>query len=268
MIRECFKKRFMPVPRNIRLRYHLKRAACLGDFFLGRRAECMRVNGQLGLQFAIAQNLDGIRGAANEAVGAQQFRRHRFAGGKHVQFLHVHHGIVHFERIVKAALGHAAVQRHLAAFKTAAARIAAARFLSLVAGARRLAELRADTAANAHSCVARTLRGAQIRKMYSCDEVFFRFAADFMVYQPLITPPLPPDAAPCGSCRESPACPRARQSDAYVRKPEAANRLPHVVGAADEADHPLDFYRSGALRAFFLGCHGLFSCCLFSFFAL
>src|ERR1700752_2474636 len=44
------------------------------------------------LQLAIAQNLDGIRGAADESVRAQQFRGHRLALRKYVQFLQVDHG--------------------------------------------------------------------------------------------------------------------------------------------------------------------------------
>src|ERR1700756_233574 len=121
----------MLVPRVSRLRYYLERAARLGDLFLGSGAECMGVNDELGLQLAIAQNLDGIRCAADEAVRAQQLRRHRFSRGEHVKFLEVDDGIGNAKRIVKAALRNAAMQRHLAAFKTAPARIAAARFLSL-----------------------------------------------------------------------------------------------------------------------------------------
>src|SRR6266852_6440233 len=123
-------KRFMLVPRVSRLRYNLECAARLSDLFLGGGAECMGVNDELGLQLAIAQNLDGFRGAADEAVRAQQIRRHRLARGEHVEFLEVDDGIADAKRIVKAALRNAAMQRHLPAFETAAARIAAAGFLS------------------------------------------------------------------------------------------------------------------------------------------
>src|SRR5208337_281345 len=67
----AFKKRFIQFPREARLRYHLERAAGLGDLFLGRRTECVGVNGELGLQLTIAQNLNGIRGAAHKTVRAQ-----------------------------------------------------------------------------------------------------------------------------------------------------------------------------------------------------
>src|SRR5579864_6201727 len=115
----------------------------------------MSVNDELGLQLAIAQNLDRIRYSADEAVRAQQIRRHGLARGEHVEFLEVDDGIADAKRIVKAALRNAAMQRHLSAFKTPAARIAAPGFLSLVAGAGGLAELRAHAAADAHFFLAR-----------------------------------------------------------------------------------------------------------------
>src|SRR5208337_31003 len=167
----AFKKRFIPVPRETRLRlsrtsqdYHLKHAAGLGDLFLRRGAECVGVNGELGLQLAIAQNLDGIRGAAHKTVRAQQLRRHRLAFGEHVEFLEVDDGILHAERIVEPALRNAPVQRHLPAFKAAPPRIAAPRFLALVALPGSPAELRADAAAHAHFTLARALGRPEGRK--------------------------------------------------------------------------------------------------------
>src|SRR5258705_3259221 len=126
----------MLVPRVSRLRYYLERATRLGDLFFGSGAECMGVNGELGLQLAIAQNLDGIRCAADESVCPQQIRRNRFARGEHVKFLEVDDGIRDAKRIVKPALRNSAMQRHLSAFETAAARIAPPCFLPLVACAR------------------------------------------------------------------------------------------------------------------------------------
>src|ERR1700722_7464645 len=102
----------------------------------------MRVNGELGFQLAIAQNLDGIRCAADEAVRTKQIRGHRLARGEHVEFLEIDDGVRYAKRIVKTALRNAAMQRHLPAFETASARITAAGFLSLVAGAGGPAELR------------------------------------------------------------------------------------------------------------------------------
>src|SRR6267378_8531471 len=115
--------RVTPAGPGPTLRYNLERAARLGNLFLGRRAEGMRVNGQLAGQLAIAEDLNGIRGAADKAVGAEQFRSDRLAGWKNVQLFQVHYRVRHAERIVEAALGHAAVQGHLPAFKPTAARI-------------------------------------------------------------------------------------------------------------------------------------------------
>src|SRR6266446_5058155 len=88
--------RFMPVSR---LSYNLERTTRLGNLFLGRRAERLRVNRQLGRQLAIAQNLDGVRGAAYKTVRAQQLRRNRLASWKNVQFRQVHDRIRHAKRV-------------------------------------------------------------------------------------------------------------------------------------------------------------------------
>src|ERR1700686_2087616 len=59
---------------------NLERGARRGDLFFCRRAERVRVNGNLGGQLAVSQDLDAVLGAANESMSAKQFRRHRFAG--------------------------------------------------------------------------------------------------------------------------------------------------------------------------------------------
>src|SRR6266404_7836324 len=68
------------------------------------------------------------------------------------------------------------MQRHLAAFKSAAARIAAAGFLSLVAGSRSLTKLRPNTAANSYFAVPRTARWAQVRETRQSQRARSRFA--------------------------------------------------------------------------------------------
>src|ERR1700731_903679 len=154
--------RFMPVSCD--LRYNLERTTGLGNLFFCRRTESLRVNRQLGRQFAVAENLDGIRRAAHKTVRAEQLGSNRFAGRKNVQFRQVHDRVGHAKGIVKAALRHAPVQRHLPAFKPAATRIAAARLLSLVAGARGFAELRTHAAADANFLLARARGRLQIRE--------------------------------------------------------------------------------------------------------
>jgi hypothetical protein len=44
----------------------------------------MGMNSELIFQLAIAQNLNRIRGAANETVRAQQLWRYRLACGEHI----------------------------------------------------------------------------------------------------------------------------------------------------------------------------------------
>src|SRR5579884_3195632 len=124
----------------------------------------MRVHSKLVFELDIAKNLDAAAVAADKTVSAEQIGRDGFAGGKRIELFDVDDGVFDGERVVKAALGHAAMQRHLAAFKAATTRIAAARLLSLVAGSGRFAELRAHAAADAHLAMARAARGPQIRE--------------------------------------------------------------------------------------------------------
>src|ERR1700676_1728776 len=96
--------------RLLSRRQNLKRGSGSGDLFLGRRAESVRVNGNLRSQFPVAQNLDAVLGAANESVRAKQIRRHRFASRENVQLVQVDHRIGNREWIMKSALGHPAMQ--------------------------------------------------------------------------------------------------------------------------------------------------------------
>src|SRR6202045_4330312 len=209
--------------------YNLERAAGFRDLFLGGRAERMRMNRNLCGQLAIAQNLYAIAAAANESVRAQQLRRYGFAGRKNVQFVQVQDGILDAEQVMKAALGHAAMQRHLAAFKSAAARIAATGLLSFVTGTGSLAELRAYAAAHAHLAVTRTDRRTKIREARESERARSRFAGRFAAaagflgrlaafgnfFRHFPIPPLPRGGALYGSCRALTACPRARPPDAF-----------------------------------------------------
>src|SRR5260370_29736510 len=122
--------RFMPVScesslyaiaKRPTLRYNLERTTGLGNLFFCRRAEGLRVNRQLRRQLAIAENLDGVGGPAHKAVRAEQLGSHRLTGRKNIQFRQVTDRIGHAKRVVKTALRHSPVQRHLSAFKAAAA---------------------------------------------------------------------------------------------------------------------------------------------------
>src|SRR5260370_24875920 len=128
----AWKKRSIGYSRVFSLRHNFKRAAWLGDLFFSRSAECMGVNRQLGLEFAVAKNLDKVACPAHKPVRAEGLRGHCLARRKNVQFFQVNDRIRDAERIVKAALRHAPMQRHLAAFKATPSRIAAAGLLAPV----------------------------------------------------------------------------------------------------------------------------------------
>src|SRR6266481_4227288 len=159
----------------------------------------------------------------------QQLRRYRFARRKNVQFFQVQNRILDAERVVEAALRHAAMQRHLAAFKSAAARIAAAGFLSLVAGTGSFAQLGAHAAADTHFAVAGADRWTKIRETRESESARGGLAGRFAAaagfsgrlaalgssFRHFPIPPLPPGGALYGSCRAPTACPRARPPDAF-----------------------------------------------------
>src|SRR6266404_280254 len=158
------RKRFMPALVSTvspeKLSQNLERAASLGNFILGGGAECVSMNSELVLEIAIAQNLYLLRGT-NKSVRAKQIRRDCLSCRKSVQVLQIDDGKRFSKRAAKAALWNATVQRHLTAFKSATARIAAARLLAFVAGAGGSAKLRADTTADAYFAFARAARRAK-----------------------------------------------------------------------------------------------------------
>ena len=159
-----------------KLSQNFERAASLGNFILGGGAESVSVNSELILEIAIAQNLYLLRGT-NKSVRAKQIRRDCFSSRKSVQVLQIDDGKRFSKRAAKATLWNAAVQRHLAAFKSAAARIAAARLLAFVAGTGGPAKLRADTTADAYFALARTARRA---KRFKIERVAAFFVCGFL----------------------------------------------------------------------------------------
>src|ERR1700761_2856794 len=110
----------------LQLRYDFKRTAGGGDFVFCRLAEGVGVNRELHGQVAVAENLDLVGLAADEAVGAEQVGGDGLTSRKNVEVSEIENGIGFAERIVEAALGHPTVQWVLAAFKTTTTRIAAA----------------------------------------------------------------------------------------------------------------------------------------------
>src|SRR5580693_9108158 len=135
------------------------------DFLPCRRTVRMRMHGESNFQFASTQNFNFADRATDKFVRAKQFRSYGFTGRENIQRLNIDDGEFLLARIMKSALRNTAMQRHLAAFKSTAHFVAGAGLLSLAAFASGTAELRADTTANAHLAVARTLGRLQIRKI-------------------------------------------------------------------------------------------------------
>jgi len=81
-----------PAPTNpgdvkspLQLGYDLETAAGFSDLVFRRLAEGVRVNRKLHGQVAIAENLDLVLLAADEAVGAEQVGRDGFASRENVE---------------------------------------------------------------------------------------------------------------------------------------------------------------------------------------
>src|SRR5580704_2569678 len=160
------------------------------DLFFRRFAERVSLNGERDFQFTIAQDFHGVALGAQDADAKQQLRRNGGALFKAVQFFDVNDGVGRRTGRDESTLRKTAVQRHLAAFKSRAARIAAAGLLALVAGAGSLTQLRAHATADANLAVARAAGRLQIRKR--------RFLSHSEPQQ---------DGVRVRSCRESTACP-------------------------------------------------------------
>src|SRR5687767_15187516 len=121
-----------------------------GQLLGGLAAEFMRLHGQRLGDLAPRQHLDERRTAADDAALAQRIDGHRGALVEQLlELIEVHHVVLGAEDVREAALRHAPVQRHLAAFEAALEVVARARLRALVAAARRLAKARTGTTADA-----------------------------------------------------------------------------------------------------------------------
>src|SRR5438105_3526460 len=107
----------------------------------------MSAHGKRLFQVAIAENLDASTGRNHTGLG-QRFRR-KGAFTEFRQALEIHDGVLLAEDIGEAALGDAAMQRHLPAFKAAHHARAGARTLAFVAAGGSLAHAAAHAASYA-----------------------------------------------------------------------------------------------------------------------
>jgi len=122
------------------------------------------LHGERRLQFAIPQNLYRVLGLDHAGL-AQNVRRN---GGllQPNQLVQVHHRVFLAEDIREAALGQAAMQRHLAAFKTAQHARTAPRPLAFVAARRSLAHAGAHAASHPLALLRRLLRCSNVRQIH------------------------------------------------------------------------------------------------------
>ena len=143
----------------------LNLAARLGDLFLCRLRKFVRVHRDRDLQLAVAQNLYRML-----RLDHSRLAQHLRSDGLAVKFFaHLHQPLqtddVEFlaENIGEATLRHAAMQRHLPAFKAANHARASARTLPLVSTGRSLAHAGAHAAPHALALFRRLLRCSNIR---------------------------------------------------------------------------------------------------------
>src|SRR6187397_333050 len=126
------------------------RAASRRELLRGLGAELVRAHRQPFRNFTAAEYLHPLRRFRHQPALAQQIERHDRARVEPLaQRIEIHHGVLDAERVVKPALRHAPLERHLAAFEAPLALEARARFRALVSTPRLRALARAMTAADA-----------------------------------------------------------------------------------------------------------------------
>src|SRR5688572_31716714 len=140
--------------------------AGLLDDLPGRLGELRRGDVELLGELAVAEDLHAIVRALDQAGLTKHGLIDRGAVVEALQIGDVHDRVVGLEDIGEAALRQTAMQRHLAAFKTALAAVAGAGLLSLLATAGRLAMTRARTATDALLGVPRALFRFQIAEFH------------------------------------------------------------------------------------------------------
>src|SRR5690349_6577251 len=134
-----------------------------GDLLGGLAAELVRLHGQGLGHFTTAEHLHQRRAAADDAGIAQRVHRHRRALLEQLlELIEVHDVVLGAEDVGEAALRHAPVQRHLAAFEAALVLPARARLRALVTASRGLAVARTRTAADALAIELGALGGLEI----------------------------------------------------------------------------------------------------------
>src|SRR6266849_5838694 len=132
-------KMLRKVSRKFNLLDLLAGTACRFDLLARRRRELRRLHVELLGQLAVAEDLDAVDGALDDARLAQNAFVDGGAVIEALQIADVHDGVLFLEDVGESALRQTAVQRHLAALEAEHARVAGARLLPLLAAAGGLA---------------------------------------------------------------------------------------------------------------------------------
>src|SRR2546423_3787515 len=150
------------VSRKFNLLDLLAGAARRFDLLSRRRRELRRLHVELLGQLSVAEDLDPVSGALDEARAAKRALIDGGAIVEAIEVAHVHDGMHFLEDVGESALRQTAMKRHLAAFESEHARIAGARLLPLLSAARRLAVPGARSAPDALLGVARAFFWFQV----------------------------------------------------------------------------------------------------------
>src|SRR5688500_2232478 len=162
---------------------HVRRAAGGQNLLRRLAAELVRLHRQLLRDIAARQHLDRLADAVDEPALTQELRRHHRALVEALgQRVEIHHCVLRAEAVVEAALRHAAVQRHLAAFESALELEARSGLRALVTAPRLDAVAGSLAAADPLLRKLRPLGRFQVAQIHGC-----------------LTRSLLPGAAPCGS---------------------------------------------------------------------
>jgi hypothetical protein len=146
--------------------YQLRFAASRFDLLFGAGRKAMGPHGYGLGPIALAQNFYLTILTANQAMFSHGFRNDFAGAGKSVQLRQINHGHFIAKNVMKAALGQAALQRHLATFKTRLGITAGTRALSFVSTARSLTMPRAIAPTDPFAFLVRTSGWFQIVKSH------------------------------------------------------------------------------------------------------
>src|SRR5262245_6614553 len=181
--------------RRLRSANHGCRPACGLDLLLGRFREQVGFDRNLAGERAGAQDLDAVVHLVDDTQFDETVRSETVAF-QFFQPAQVHDCVLLFEDVGEAALGQAAVNRHLAALKAALLGETGAGVLPLVPARGGFPHARAHAAPDALGAAGLPGRGFDSAEIHGW--ILF------------LTPPPGADAAPCSPCRErrgNPAAP-------------------------------------------------------------